>query len=244
MFQIEHQIYTFYNEFCASTTKLQPNFMKEYKWVFLLQCILILSGCGKNVSEERQSLAVKTTRVVPVDMVESEKYSGTIEETTGATLSFAVPGTVRSIHAVPGQRVTRGQLIATIDDSSLRSAYNAAESTLRQAEDAYTRMEQLHNNNSLPEIQWVEVQTKLQQARSAEQMARKSLADTRITAPFSGVIASKDVEVGHNVLPGQPVAKIVTVNQVKVKISMPESDIAGTDSPRQSSLSTSDNLNI
>ena len=83
-----------------------------------------------------------------------------------------------------------------LDATSVRSSYDAAKAALVQAEDAYRRMEELHAKGSLPEIKWVEVQSKLQQARSMEEMARKNLKDCKLYAPFSGVIADKSVEVG------------------------------------------------
>lgn len=58
------------------------------------------------------------------------------------------------------------------------------------------------------------------------EMARKNLKDCKLYAPFSGVIADKSVEVGQNVIPGMAVGKLLGVSRLKVKISMPESEIA------------------
>ena len=125
-----------------------------------------------------------------------------------------------------GQRINQGDLIAALDETTLQNAYDMSAATLAQAEDAYQRMKQLHDNNSLPEMQWVEVQNQLKQARSAEQIAKKNLTDGKLYAPFSGVISEKNVEIGQNVMPGIPVAKLVTVGQVKVSIAVPENEIA------------------
>ena len=54
----------------------------------------------------------------------------------------------------------------------------------------------------LPDIKWVEVQSQVEQARSVEQIAAKNLRDCRLYAPYDGVIAAKNVEVGQNVVPG------------------------------------------
>ena len=56
-------------------------------------------------------------------------------------------------------------------------------------------------------------------------MARKSLADTKLYAPFSGYIAAKDAEIGQTASPGMPVVKLVNIAAVKVKISVPEDDV-------------------
>lgn len=125
-----------------------------------------------------------------------------------------------------GSRVRQGQLLATLDEVSMQNRYQAAKAALKQAEDAYQRMKELHEKGSLAEMKWVEVQSKLQQAQSMEAVARKNLTDCQLYAPFSGVIAEKSLEVGQNVVPGVQVLKLVSDDRLKVRISVPETEIA------------------
>jgi len=188
---------------------------------------LTATGCGHREGEKTVApVKVKVTAVQPTATGGGREYSGTIEEKTGTTLSFPVSGTIRSINVTEGQRVSKGSLIATLDDTTLKSDHEAAVAALEQAEDAYQRYGQLHDNNSLPEIQWVETQSKLRQARSAVQITQKNLNDSKLYAPFSGVISEKSAETGQNVAPGNPVVKLVTVDRVKVSISVPEDEIS------------------
>ena len=66
----------------------------------------------------------------------------------------------------------------------------------------------------------------VRQAQAAEAIARKGVTDTRLLAPCSGYIADKTGEVGENVMPGAPVAKLVSIDRVKIKVSVPEEDIS------------------
>lgn len=193
--------------------------------LFLCSIVLLATGCGKQEKRETQHVKVKVMKVEPVITSGGQLFSGTVEESSGSTLSFPVAGTVTQIRVEAGQRVSKGELIAVLDEATLRNTHDAAVATLEQAEDAYRRMKQLHDNNSLPEIQWVETQSKLKQAQSAERISKKNLADGRLYAPFSGVISSKDVEIGHNVMPGSPVVRLVKVGQVKINIPVPENEI-------------------
>ena len=152
-------------------------------------------------------------------------YSGTIEEASATSLSFAVPGTVRQVLVSEGQRVGKGQLLAVLDETSLRSSHASAQAALAQAEDAYQRMKQLHDSGSLPDIQWVDVESKLQQARSLEEIARKQLADGRLYAPAAGIVSRKGVEPGQTVAPGIEVLRLLDVSSVKMTISVPEREI-------------------
>jgi len=202
--------------------------------------VFLFASCGDNSNRVENLVAVKTITTQKSSVEEEQNYAGTIEELNGTSLSFAVMGTVKTLSVSEGQSVRAGQLIGTIDASNNRNAeiiaYAAtqqAQEALKQAKDAYLRMKLLHDNGSLPEIKWVEVETKvsqaekvLQQTQASEKIAHKGLADTRLTAPFAGYIAGKNAEVGQNVIPGQKIVYLVKIDQVKVKISVPEEEIA------------------
>ena len=194
-----------------------------------LWALLLLGGCQ---SEEIQQETVTPVKVETLIVgtgcpAGAYRYSGTVEEESGTPLSFATAGTVQAVHIRLGQQVQAGQLIATLDSTSLQSSYNAARASLEQAEDAWRRMKTLHDRGSLADIKWVEVQSQVEQARSLEQLAAKSLRDARLYAPYAGVISKKSVEVGQNILPGAPVARLVATSALKVRIAVPEAEIAG-----------------
>lgn len=87
-------------------------------------------------------------------------------------------------------------------------------------------MRTLHENKSLPDMKWVEVESKLEQARSMERISRKNLEDRNLYAPFGGVIGKRMVEAGENVQPGQPVFSLLRIETVNVKIAVPENEVA------------------
>lgn len=207
------------------------------KQIVLFSIVMILStaftSCGNKSKDTVGPVKVKTMIIAPSTQKNLSAssdgiiYSGTLEESTGTSVSFATAGTVRSVLVENGQTVSKGQLIATLDQTSLKSAHDITMSLLNQAKDAYDRMKQLYNTKSISEMQWVEVQSKLEQAESSEQMARKAMEDARLVAPCSGVITKKTLEPGQNVLPSAMVMNIVDINKVKVNISVPENEVSG-----------------
>ena len=203
--------------------------MKLKNGCVLMFCIALFIGC-KQESEKKvdtvQPIKVKVVKMSPTEIGNTQGYSGTVEETNGSILSFSAIGTVKKVAVSVGQRVSHGQLLAILDDVSIKNQYNAALSMREQAEDAHKRMKLLHDNGSLPEIQWVDVESKLKQAIAAEQIAKKSLNDSKLYAPFSGVISEKNIEEGQNVLPGMQAFKLITIDKVNVKISIPEKEIS------------------
>ncbi len=202
--------------------------MKKMYLTTAFLSVMLLTGCQ---SEKHQTTGEQAVRVKVIQVSTSSReagghFSGTVEEENGTALSFAITGTVEKVYFHLGQRVTKGQLLASLNPVSMQSSYDAAKASLEQAEDAYRRMKELHDKGSLPEIQWVEVQSRLRQARSMEEIASKNLKDCNLYAPFGGVIAEKSVETGQNVMPGMGVAKLVTAGMLKVKIAVPETEIA------------------
>ncbi len=208
----------------------------------LLLAVLALGSCSEKKQDTQavNPVLVKTMPVGAAPVDGGQAYTGIIEEMSGSSLGFAGAGTVKTLNVSEGQFVARGQLIGSIDPQTMQSTVSMASATrvqaedaLKQAEDAYERMKLLHDNGSLPEIQWIDVQTKLsqaqqmvRQAKASEQIAKKGLTDTRLYAPFSGYVAQKLVEVGANVVPGVPVIKLVKIDHVKVKMSVPEEEIS------------------
>jgi RND family efflux transporter MFP subunit len=201
--------------------------LKKYIYLVAAICLLTTTGCSKTkTAEEKAAVEVKTESIVKTEVCTGQSFSGTIEEASASTLSFSVGGTVNTIAVSAGERISKGQLIATLDPTQVQSALDVAAATLEQAQDAYERLASLRENNSLPEIQWVDAESKLKQAQSTYNISKKNLNDTRLYAPFSGYVKDKSVEVGTNVMPGSPVINLVRIDNVKVCISVPETEIS------------------
>ena len=151
-------------------------------------------------------------------------------------MGFAASGTISKVCVSEGQTVKKGQLIAEIDKTQAQNMLVAAKAQMEQANDAYKRLKQLHDNNSLPEMEWVEVQSKVQQAEASLEMAKKSLEDCSIYAPETGIIGKGVMNVGEVVLPALPVAKVLVINQVKIRASIPEKEIVAIATSTSSSI--------
>lgn len=158
--------------------------------------------------------------------VSGRMYSGTVESGQTTTVSFSVPGTITKVLAGVGQRVSKGQLLATVRSETLVNNSNIAQAELAEARDAYNRLKKLHDANALPDIRWVEVQQKLRQAENAAAIARRGVGDASIYAPISGYVSEKLAEAGQTVLAAQPVLTIVDLGDMQAVISVPEEDIA------------------
>ena len=193
----------------------------------MLLAVLMVSSCVQDNKQKAKAPIRVTTEVVSATagLTDGQAYVGIVEEKEATAVSFTSMGVVKRVLVNEGQAVSRGQLIAEIDDTQARSLVQAAEAQMAQAEDALQRYGQLHDAGSLPEVQWVEIQSKVAQARSSLAVAKKNLADCRLTAPVSGIIGRKMVGAGETALPSQAVVTILNIADVKVKVSVPEADM-------------------
>jgi membrane fusion protein, multidrug efflux system len=152
---------------------------------------------------------VVATPVIRADGARELDLTGSLSAERSIALSFATIGTVEQVQVQEGQAVERGQLLATLAPKSFQDALGIAEAKAGQAEDAYRRLLPMHQNKTVPEVKFVEVETGREQARLAVSLARKNLADTELRAPVGGVVSDRRAEPGMSAMPGLPAFTIL-----------------------------------
>jgi len=192
-----------------------------------LLVVLTICSCGEKKGSEAKAPTRVKTQTVSSAQTGAQTYVGIVEEREGTAVSFTGMGVVKRVLVNEGQGVAKGQLIAEMDDTQARNLLSGAEAQMNQANDALERFKMLHDNGSLPEVQWVEIQSKVAQAKAQYEVAKKNLADCRLTAPVSGIIGKKLVGAGETALPSQAIVTILDISSVKVKVSVPEAEISG-----------------
>ncbi|WP_159456622.1 efflux RND transporter periplasmic adaptor subunit [Altererythrobacter xiamenensis] len=163
------------------------------------------------------------------------KVPGRVQARNRTVLSFEVGGTIASMSADLGDRVARGNVIATLDPASYRlevarAQANLAESRARldQARQDEQRQEYLYSEGAASQARLEDARAQLgslgaiADANEAQLgVAREALSDTRMRAPYSGQIARRLVEPGTQLSPGQPVYEL-DGSQLEVSFSVPQ----------------------
>ena len=222
------------------TLPLQPssNIRAMKKIILALLAGILVGSCGeKQQQQSKTPTRVKTQIVSPCMVDNAQTYVGIVEEREATAVSFTGMGVVKRMLVSEGQAVSKGQLIAEMDDTQARNLLSGAEAQMTQANDALGRYKMLHDNGSLPEVQWVEIQSKVAQAKSQLEVAKKNLEDCRLTAPVSGIIGKKLIGAGETALPSQAVVSILDISAVKVKVAVPEAEIGGINASTSTSIS-------
>lgn len=199
---------------------------------YIVICSVLLMAACTPVTDKEQTddlLPVKV-EVLRIDSTlmagRTHNYVGTVEAQNTVSLSFTGGGYIVALPAAEGTAVAKGQLLAATDHRTAQSAYEVAQATLRQAEDGYKRLKTVYEQGTLAEVKWVEMESKLVQARSMADIAFKSLKDCEVYAPFSGIVGKRFMEPGMNALPMQPVITLLDIDTIHISFSVPENEIA------------------
>jgi RND family efflux transporter MFP subunit len=195
---------------------------------FTASAAVYLTGCSSKTETAKTDkiIPVKTLTVSASASTDEHNYVGVAEESSALSLSFSLAGTVERIMVTEGQRVSKGQLLAALNSGTAQNAYDISQSTLKQAQDAYNRLSELHKKGSITDIQFVEVETGLEKAVAMEAISRKSLEDTKLYTPIAGIVATRSIEKGANVAPGISAFKVVSIDEIDIKVSIPENEIS------------------
>ncbi|MBO2544433.1 efflux RND transporter periplasmic adaptor subunit [Salegentibacter agarivorans] len=209
----------------------------------LLGATILLFSCGdsseKNITENTPAVAVTVETPSRSDQ-SFLTFSGKIEAVENATLSTRNMGYVTRVNAKVGDVVEKGQLLIEINNADLqakRAQVNAgiteATAAFKNAEKDYERYSSLFEDNSATQKEMDDITARYQMAKARLEAARQQkneinaqFAYSNIVAPFSGVVTSKNVEVGDMANPGMPLLNLEVPGKFEVRASVPESEIA------------------
>ncbi|HKO15188.1 MAG TPA: efflux RND transporter periplasmic adaptor subunit [Gemmatimonadaceae bacterium] len=166
--------------------------------------------------------------------------SGALQPEEEATIRAEISGSVLATYAEQGQRVTRGQLLARIDDSAVRDQVLSARSAVTTAQNNLdVQQHELERNQTLlkagaiaervlEQSQAAVTGAKAQLANAQAMLAnaRKQLENTRITAPFSGVVSARSVSAGDVVTPGTAMITVVNPATMRLEASVPAEQLS------------------
>ena len=208
--------------------------------------VLLVLGCLVAACEEEVSAPADRVRAIKTYVVtepagsDLRRYSGTLVASDTSSLSFAVAGTVATVDAVEGQSMTAGQTLATLDPVPFELDRDAALAELSRAEATSTEKQtELARQRTLFEKGWVAkaaldqavsaaegAEAQLNLARSRLGTAERNLRNATLTAPFDGLIASREVEPFQEVASGQSLFQINSDGALEVIISVSDAVVS------------------
>ncbi|MBK1691775.1 efflux RND transporter periplasmic adaptor subunit [Ectothiorhodospira mobilis] len=216
-------------------------------------CLLLLlaTGCGPAPDapapmEDIPPRPVLTTPLVPVSEPVVRRFSARARAAEHTALAFQVAGRVTSMSAHAGDAVTRGQVLARLDDedyrlkvAELEARLEAAEARLQEARRNHRRGRALVADGTMSQAEFDALDSALRQARGqrdatreALSQARAALADTVLRAPFDARVVARRAEPFEQVGPQRAVFLLERLDPIELVVGLPEALAAQRPLPR------------
>jgi membrane fusion protein, multidrug efflux system len=148
---------------------------------------------------------------------------GEVEASRDAQLSASLGGFVEKVSVKAGEKVKKGQILALIDTASHGARVAQAKVEVDTAKRELERQKLLGKAVAQAAIDAAE--SRYEAAKAAYRSANVSLDRSVIKAPFAGVMAKVDVEVGETAAPGVPLMRVIQLDPVKVTVSLSDRDV-------------------
>jgi RND family efflux transporter MFP subunit len=208
------------------------------KWisisVIVLLVLLIVGRLAANKKEidskkeyntEVKSVVVNTVSVGKQAPMETMALVGTAEAYQDVMVPAEAAGSITGVYFKLGDYVNKGAVLASIDDKYKTLALESAQLAYDKAKDDYERYKNMHAGEAVSDAQLRDAKIGFENTKIQLEQAKRQLRDTKVRAPFSGYITSKNVELGGFVNVSTPIAGIANTSQLKVMISVSESDV-------------------
>ena len=209
------------------------------KFGIIAGIVLVIALIGFRLVKNKQTINELNKPVdrsaVKVPVTVTKAFNGTVEGTfvlpavvkpvNEANISLNTSGKIKSLNFDLGTRVTKGQVIGSLDNSLKQINLEAAELLVDKSKTDYERIKQLYEGKASTEVDYNNSKYTYENAKSQAAQIRQQIADASIVAPQSGVITKKNVEEGEFVNIGATVATVVDITTLKADVMVSEKDV-------------------
>lgn len=226
-------------------------------WVFVVA--ILFAGCGE---DKEQTPEKEAEYIAPVEVVQVQRENltsllesvGDLEASETAGVAAKISGRVSSVPVKLGDKVSKGQVLFTLDSTEAANAVAQAEAsvtvaktnigvseqTVFDAEQNFQRINQLFEADAASQSQYDQAESTLNNARLGLQVAQGQLRQAEITlanaqetlsyytvvAPISGQVSSVDIHTGEMANAQTTAIRLVNLGTMKVKVNVSENIIS------------------
>lgn len=198
--------------------------------IYILTAILIVA-CDKTA--QQPTLAprpVKVTEAQPLSHIKRD-FAALSTADDAVNLAFKISGRVVDIPVAKGYAVRKGEVLAELDKRDIELQVDAAKAAYDEAESRLRRAERLAEHNAISQQEVEALTSAVTQRRTAYENSLDLLNDTRIIAPFDGVVERTYVDAFQRVASGETIVRIVAPISTTVGFTAPEDILPYLDKP-------------
>lgn len=193
----------------------------------LLTLVACQAGCGgKNASAvgagQEPVVAVETARAGTETLEEVYQAVGSLEANEAVDIKAEIDAVVERIGFTEGAAVRKGDLLIQFDDTKWRAQYQQARVELENARIRAERAGRLLKTDSVSQQEYDDAQAAARSAEAVYALLEARLKETRIVAPFDGLVSERRVSPGAYVRAGDTLVRLVDLDPIKAVFNVPE----------------------
>lgn len=206
--------------------------------LMLLGCLLLFGGIfafkmfGKMMMNRAFDTMALPPATVTSAMVEVQTWQeqltavGTLRAVNGVDVTTQAQGVVSRIYFESGETVQEGALLVELAAEPERAQLKVLEAELQLARRDHERIKKLHGRGVTTDAELDDALSTLEQVLASIEVQRATVAERRVTAPFSGQLGIRMVDLGQNVSPGDAVVSLQQLAPIYADFSLPEQHFA------------------
>lgn len=185
------------------------------------------------VSFRAHAQGLPTVVVQPHSLDLTLPAEAVVEAVSQATLAAQVSGRVTELRVDAGQVVKKGDLLLRIDAREAAQAAAGASAQTINAQANYARLANLRQQNFISAAALDKARADFQAAQASSAQAGVGVAHATVSAPISGIVAQRLIELGEMAAPGRQLLTIYDPNGLRVTASIPQYKLAQMRAVRQ-----------
>jgi RND family efflux transporter MFP subunit len=184
---------------------------KNFKYLLLL---------GFFVSSKIFSIEVLEVRILDSYLI-TKQFPGKLLPTEQSKLAFEISGKINNINVDVGDVVTKGEVLAKLDDREATAQLNQAKASYDLSKQVLERLEDLREQGHISIQDLDKARSDFIIAQSQHELFKVKLEQTNLISPFNGVIQNRFLDTGTVINSGIPILEIIDSNYVEAHISVP-----------------------
>lgn len=210
---------------------------KSYLIILAVIAIIAVMGItlanNKKKIDESKKIVDRSKIAIPVSVegafvgpvAGSVIMPASLEPMNEADVTVSVAGKVDRLNFNLGSVVKKGQVLGSLETTQKELSLKATGLSLKKLEADYKRYKDLFEGGAATEVQFNDVKFNYENTKIQYDQIREQIADSRITAPLSGIISVKNIEAGEFANPGTSLAKIVDISTLKATVLVNEQNV-------------------
>lgn len=166
---------------------------------------------------------VATTEMQAQTFTHYIDLQGNIDAGENVNVTARTMGTIVRLNTSVGQKVSKGQILAEIDNAVLSAGVEEVRVQLNFANEVYRKQESLYKRNIGTEIQYLTAKNNKESLEKRMASMQQQLEMCYIKSPINGTVDAVDIKVGSSVAPGVPCIRVVNFSNMKLKANIAES---------------------